>query len=396
MSGRAIEYSEIKDWYDLAALLDIPVNKLTYVLRDVGAHQSKKKVGKRTVYSSSHVLAPIQRKLALGLLNDVFEGLPDTEAAIAYRPGISPVKVIKDMTGYDMVITTDIKGYYDHIKYKHVVSVLTRCGFCREGASLIARYCCVHRDTFYTLQQGSAASPVLSNIVGHFYIDKPMEGALDILREAGLEVTYLRYCDNLAFFIKGSASRELTDRFRGKVAEILLEGGFKTHDWRFMTGNHPRCNQQFLGLVLNKKARVARTSTDVLRGALYRACLHGMSSLNEYAGIRAECTLQKAKYVPGALVKHVKASLSGSIAYINSVNEKHGTWLKKLYSVADEVTPLYVGDDRCSLVQGVMTSPEVRKAVGAYRNGAQSIHAYCENVKRVAEEEFKKINLTSC
>ena len=89
---------------------------------------------------------------------------------MAYRKGVSATKYIRESIPHArLLVTFDIKKYYDNVTLKHIEECLTKCGFQVLGARLVGRYCVVRKGNRSTLQQGSPVSPAISNIVGHFH-----------------------------------------------------------------------------------------------------------------------------------------------------------------------------------------------------------------------------------
>ena len=265
--------SLIGDWYTLAAALDVLPHILAWTLRERRKMQRPIRLKKRVVYQSAPALLYVQNRLTT-LIAPLVDELPDEDAILAYRQGRSYMSALKQQAGAKLLIHTDVRHYYDHVRLGHIEAALTELGFSPAGARLVGRYCVVNTRQGQTLQQGSPVSPALSNLVGARCFDRPIRAWL---RQCypDLPATYLRYCDNLALFVHGEAPEGFSQAYKSAVKTLLAERGFTTHNWATISNNHPKRNQQFLGIVLNGQARLERSRTDNLRAMLYNCCLHG-------------------------------------------------------------------------------------------------------------------------
>jgi hypothetical protein len=314
-------------------------------------------LGKRTVYKSEAPLLGVQRKL-IPLLAPLLDALPGNEAALAYRKGVTAMDVIKRHTESAMLITCDIKGYYDHITLEHIEKALTRLGFSPAGGRLVGRYCIVRRQNHYTLQQGSPASPVVSNLVGYFCFDQPIQ---EWLREHLPEATYIRYSDNLALFAPNPISEELKDEYKDFVRRTCSLNGFRTHSWSSISSDHPKRNQRFLGIVLNHNARVEKRHIDRLRATFYSACRFGIAyCFSRYVGMHGLTLNYSSEF---------HSILKGHISYVSAVNKTHGLWLKKLYKAAIILDELEVSTE-------IRGSEPVRRALNTYKNASETVSEF--------------------
>lgn len=320
----------VTDWVSLGALIHVRPHILTYCLHNGPELHKRINLGKRVVYKSARALQFVQARLGM-LFNSIMEGMPGNEDAIAYRPGVSPASVVKELTDYDTLITTDIRGYYDHIHLQHIETALKDCGMHRLGARLVGRYCLWGKG----LQQGSPASPALSNIVGVYYFDRPIRAWLKE-NYPEVEVRYIRYCDNIALFVKDSQPDDFAKAYKAFVKEHMKANGFKTHAWSKINKSHPMRRQAFLGIVLNHNARVERKNIDRLRALFFTRCTHGSAKLAERmmvnnGGHRADEVHEFVNNLSSEMLqKKVESSLRGHVNYVKSINERHALWLQKL------------------------------------------------------------------
>lgn len=327
--------SLVTDWTTLGSLIHVKPYILAYALRNRDSLQRRIRLQKRVVYKSGRSLQFIQNRLSL-VFAQMVDDTPGNECAIAYRKGQSPIEIVKGCAGYHTLITTDIRKYYDHVKLRHIEAVLKRCGLQRLGARLMGRYCIACG----ALQQGSPASPALSNLVGIMYIDEPIKQWL-AKYWPDTEVRYIRYCDNIAVFVKKEPPEGFYESYKAFVKDKLRSNGFSTHAWNKISQENPKRNQAFLGVVLNHTARVERANIDRLRALFFTRCVHGSSFvaeqlMRERGGERDADAHEFVNNLghEGACEK-IKKSFRGHMAYVTPINQKHGAWLSKLYSAGN-------------------------------------------------------------
>lgn len=359
----------ISNWYDLASVLGLKTYILSYALRERDKLQTRIRLGDRIVYKSGRALKVIQSRLTT-LVEPLFDALPGNECALAYRQGVSATKVVGNVRHARVLITFDIKKYYDNVTLKHIEECLGMCGFQTLGARLVGRYCVVKKGNRSTLQQGSPVSPAISNIVGHFYFDTPIQQWLRS-EYPDLDATYIRYCDNIALFVHDDVPEGFTDRFKSFVKESLREVGFRTHKWNCIADSNPVKNQKFLGIVLNAQARVELSIVDRLRAILFNWCLFGGEQTAER--FMSEEGIQLREFsIEGMKVAKLRQVMRGHINYVKGVNEKHALWLEKLLGATELI------DNSNARASDI---PELFACIKKYKDMSES---YDEYVARVA------------
>lgn len=380
---RQADLALISDWNTLGAALDVRPNVLAWVLKERNGMQRRIQLGKRTVYQSGPALLGIQNRLVM-LFEPLQEALPGKDAILAYRRGQSFVKTLKGMTGSSLLITGDVRGFYDHIYLGHLQNTLSAMGFTPTGARLAARYCVVRNGSRQSLQQGSPASPVLSNLVGAKYFDEPIRAWL-AREHPNLDVTYLRYCDNLALFVRGEVPVGFAAAYKSAVRVLLAEHGFTTHDWRTISDSHPKQHQQFLGIVLNKQARLERSRIDEMRAILFNCCLHGWDQEGRrfFFDKGLACGEEIEAMAGSAVRRKFCRILRGHLAYINPVNAKQGLWLKKLFAAATALDALHP--------KNVLSAEPALTAIQSYRNSQESLEAYLGRVMTMAGQAMEEL-----
>lgn len=363
----------LSSWEELGAVLQVKINHMAYARVSRKKLQKPIRLKKRLVYASASPLSIIQKRLT-NIFNQLLDERPHNEVAIAYRPGVNVVECISEYAGSAVLVKTDIRKYYDNISFAHIVHTLGECGMQSRGARLVAGYCIVSdaERGFSCLQQGSACSPALANLVGNLYFDVPI---LAWLKENCLvEHQYYRYSDNLVLFCKDEPGQEFTDAYKAKVNEIVKKGRFSTHSWSTIRNNHPERHQEFLGIVLNEVATLPRERRDWLRAVLWNAITGDISG-------EALRYFDRVGGLPRSLNSYVVrekffCALQGHVAYASMVGGKFAVMVEKLFGIlrylkeADRNFPL---DSRAY------------NALKRYRNNSESVEDYCNKVITVIE-----------
>lgn len=361
----------ITDWHTLGAVLHTPTHVLSWVLHERKTMQHRISLNGRTVYKSDPPLRAVQAKLSM-VFEPLLDELPENDCVLSYRRGLTPVDVLKKFTGSKMMISFDIRKYYDNITLKHIEESLSQCGFTHTGAKLVGRYCLVERDGRHTLQQGCPASPALSNLVGYFFIDRPIKEWL-VREYPDLDYRYIRYCDNVTLFLPGNEPEGFREKYKEAVRTMLRPKGFKTHDWNSISNTHPKRNQKFLGVVLNKEARVERCKIDELRAILFNMCYLGLRSQSmRYMTCKGVLRQTNENFTDDelkAFTRSMRSIMRGHIAYVSQVNKKHGLWLTKLYSASS-----IIQDNDFRDLEGF------RRALCLYKR-SETLQAYIDRIR---------------
>ena len=344
----------INSWSELGSVLGVPTKNMAWALKEKRKLVSKIRIKDRTMYKSEGSLAFIQARLLI-FLSSLFDSLPENEQAIAYRRGLHAVEKVKVLAGADMLVSFDIRHYFDSISLEHITEALTDAGLCRAGAKLIGRYCVVTRSGAQTLQQGSAASSAVSNIVGRYYIDLPVMKWLRDNCPAGVQYRYIRYCDNIAVAFSGPLPQGFTELFKSNVKAKLQDVRLKTHKWACIKNNHPKIHQKFIGVVLNREARIEKQEYDNLRALLFNACIDKMRAIERFMpGLPPSCD--------NLAIKMFNLKVRGKVQYAASMNPRHALRLFKLLDVCIKV-------NRCfALISNNNTIHNCIVALKTYKN----------------------------
>lgn len=390
----------IDDWYDLGVQIGVKVKTLSYSLKERDNLQKLIRLGDRVVYDSAPALKRVQNRLT-AFLTQLYDFI-DTDHLLGYIKGKDPRKIVREeCTGHSYLVHFDIKGYYDHIRIHHIVDTLKTFGFSHRGAKLIARYCVVRREikgkTISTLQQGSPASPILSNLVGYRMFDEALMVWLNDHFSSMPEISfkYMRYSDNVALFLNGEIPIESIQAYKDFVRDHLTQMGFKTHKWVTRPNNHPKQNQKFLGIVLNQIARIEKDKFNRLRATLFNACSKGLSDAAEQYFNSGEAelpTMLESSYTNHAVIKQLMVdkfvqSMNGNIAYIKSINANHALQLKKMLVASQELASNY---NFVRLPTGEL-APAVFEIIKDYKEADQTLEHFLGALMVAMSEEEKKV-----
>jgi hypothetical protein len=173
----------------VCAHLQTTPNALQSYLSEVDAHYTPlviRRRGKRlrTVFKVSHALHRIHRSIGVALERHV-RALP--ECIQGFRKDRSIATNAALHTGAAIVVTADIRGFFDRITIGHVRRVFLTLGAPLQTATVLARLC----TRYDVLPQGGPASPAISNLA---------VPALDsALQAIGPNAAFSRYADDLTF-----------------------------------------------------------------------------------------------------------------------------------------------------------------------------------------------------
>lgn len=343
----------VDNWYDLAMIAGIQPKLLSYVLRnkkafepgEPGSVYSFWQIKDRCGFYSSRELKFIQERISV-LLYGVYNSMEKkyVDSIWAYMKKTVVMKKLKSFEKRKLLITFDIVKYFDTISFSHVKTALKRFGFTERGAKLVTRYLVVTKPRSekgpQTLQQGSVASPLVSNLVGHHYFDIPLHGWIEEQKRKypKADIKIGRYCDNIGISIDGEIDIEMIRDLRKFIKKIMNDSGFRYHKFSAIPMNHPKANQYFLGVVLNYKSRLSKDVYHMLRSILFNACTNGLKfAASDYCFdnpcSRIEDRNEFFDLAETEKLMFVKA-MTGKIAYIKHINKKHYDAMRKLLSAA--------------------------------------------------------------
>lgn len=197
-----------------------------------------------------------------------------TKASHGYEIGRSIVTNAEKHVGRPIVVSVDIKDFFDNINFGRVFGVLKSppFAFSRYAATILAQIC-THQNR---LPQGAPTSPVIANSVAIF-LDKKM---LSFARRSDLY--YTRYSDDISIstfrsrlsprlgaFLPTGAFELSADIYR-----IFKEAGFEINKRKVKVRFNDR-RQVVSGLVVNVRPNITRRYLRNLRARLHDWENHG-------------------------------------------------------------------------------------------------------------------------
>lgn len=289
----------------LAALLDLPVNKLERLVLDAPSLYSRFEVPKpngkmRLIEPPARPLRDLQRTL-LDLLQ---ECIRYPRWMMGGVPGRSIFDHAKPHVGRKMLATFDIRDFYPSTKPVMLRPVLERLGF--RDAAADAVLCLVTKDE--KLPQGSPTSGFLANLAL-----EPADRTIDWLcRKHGLNFT--RYVDDMAI----SGDTDLRN-FKSVVVDAVgscgyaLDTGKTKFKWRH--------EQQIVTkLRVNDKLRPTREFMSEVKADIWE-CLNAGA-----AAVAAE---------RGVQLHNLKNSLTGKVSHIRGADRDAGDKLRGMLCGVD-------------------------------------------------------------
>jgi hypothetical protein len=404
----------ITDYHTLGMAIGVKPSTLSYLLRP--SREGKRvidekvtavplKKGRKT-YSSHHPLKYVQQRIGYLLLR--LQRTLDTDHLWSYKPGFDVYKHIHEVSGAKYFVECDVKKYFDNINTTKIADTLNFLGMQRRGSMLLARYLTVLRMSpsgkpIRTLQQGSKASPYMSNLVGYYYFDRPILQWIEEMKSTypKAKITYKRYCDNLVMALDGDIPIGLPKEAKQLFIDVILGAKFRYHGLRITPNNHPKKNQKFLGVVLNDKIRIEKEKYEELRATLFNACRTSVdTTASRYFEVNP--ILKRPQYDAGSRLLRLykekfRMVMTGKVANITSINKYDGLALKKLLSAA-----YYLCDLNFNHTDWTNSSPtvyctgetlegekrftlheELFKAVKQYKNKAESVDDYIGRIDSV-------------
>lgn len=342
--------SLIRDISDLATAVNIDADKLL----KCSLHKEKYQVrlclnDGRIVYKSLTPLYAVQQYIG-NILTKIYSNI-DCKHLLAYINGTSYINTIKNLNNtYDILVSLDIKKYFDSITKQHISYVLEdMLGYNKTTALLFAKLLTVegvhpiHHYKGNFLQQGSPASPVVSNLVGYFFYDIAIQLELTGLvyklakkdPEKEVKVDYYRYCDNLYIGIQNSTDIMNLKDFVSKVKEILQKAGFSAHKDRIVSRSNPHISQQILGITINNTPKINDRQFNNKKAALVNMLSGGLTNIENslwglYNNSDSGAVMNNTPLHKVGKAEKALQILQGEVNYYMSVNEKQGNVLKIL------------------------------------------------------------------
>lgn len=271
-------------------------------------------------------------KSILTYLNVIFQAMYEpTEAAMGFVPGRSIVDNAAAHVGKNYVFNTDLKDFFPSVHQARIWKMLQLKPFSlsAELASVIAGLCCMQDPNgsvdkkghiIGVLPQGSPCSPILTNIVCR-NLDRRLLG---LARRFNLK--YTRYADDITFSSDYNVFQEDSE-FMKEFTRIVANQRFEINHKKTRLQKSGQ-RQEVTGLVVNKKANIAREYYRDLRSLLYiwERFGHEQAYAKFCARYKASNTYKSKKNG----MPNMPAVISGKLLYMKMVMGEDSSTYQKL------------------------------------------------------------------
>lgn len=269
---------EINSRQDLADLLNISLQKLTYILYAKHPDQyyqsftiPKKTGGVRTIDASTGDLKSVQKKLAEHLSG----AYSNNNISHAFKKGKSIITNAKSHRNKKFILTIDLNDFFHQFHFGRVRGFFAKNRNFKMPISLatiIAQLTCYKG----CLPQGTPSSPVITNLICEI-LDTHICSIAKKYR-----VNYTRYADDMTFSTNDPQFQNNSDKFLQEIEKELNRSGFSINKKK--TRLTYRTNRQSVtGLIVNKKINVNRTfykNTRAMADSLYRTGVFTIDGVN--------------------------------------------------------------------------------------------------------------------
>ncbi len=232
----------------------------------------------RRIFCPSPGIRECARKCLKNLESEIMKLGGIHPASFGFKRGDSFVSSVEFHTKSSMVLSLDLRDFFDTITGEHVALSLIRIGAEESIARMVAGILTVPRNYKSTkvpeiilsvpldqrhLPQGSPFSPVLSSLCG-YELDIEMS-ALAI--DCG--AIYTRYVDDLSFSFRSKTdSKKFFRQAVSKIENLGFHLNYEKVEWmpRYQKGQPKR--QVLMGLSVNDKVNILRSTRDWAKAAV--------------------------------------------------------------------------------------------------------------------------------
>lgn len=268
----------------------------------------------RTIQAPCRQLKYVQKRIQTEILDKV--ELP--EFITGFRKNSSILDTADVHTGKSIVVSVDLKNYFNSITQKHLVEVFTQMfRYPKKVAKLLSEICTYK----FFVPQGAPSSPALANIVGLYFFDNEVKAITD---KYGFTMT--RYADDITMSTDKDYPKELKtlengaviavseiDTMLNEIQEVLSKNNFKINPVKtkvMRTGSR----KWVMGTVVNgDKPTILRSKRKILKAIVHNIHCNGITAEAEKTG---KSELQFIQWV------------RGSIAYFQQIDPERGSSLK--------------------------------------------------------------------
>jgi RNA-directed DNA polymerase len=248
----------IQSVQDLAWTLRVPLDRLEIIAATPAAnyHEFQRRKGSsktqfRTIRNPKDELKAIQRCIKDRILGEDTFG-PEVQGGVKGR---SPRTNAEKHVGARVLVTADVKSFYDSVDHRAVFRTLRQFGYSTDVARLLTKLT-TRRGL---LPQGAPTSTVISNLVLTRPVDQPTQA-----QASATNTTFTRFADDIG--LSGDNPAALI----GDVARRLSSSGLSIHRGDKLRIRPRSMPQKITGLNINSgRPTVPRQYRDKVRAAIH-------------------------------------------------------------------------------------------------------------------------------
>jgi len=281
-----MKFNEIKTRNDLANLIEVPKNKLTYVLYILKVDSQytdfeipKKSGGKRTISSPRSDLKSIQRSLSNSLVEYEIELSKEKNKRKVSHGFEKERSIITNSQAHRnkrFVCNMDIENFFESFHFGRIRGFFEKNNdflLPREVATVIAQICCYKGK----LPQGAPTSPVITNFICRI-LDMRI---ISIAQKYKLD--YTRYADDLTFSTNDKFFLVQYGKFVESLKKEVCNFGLEINDKKTRL-QFKSSRQEVTGLVVNNRVNVKREFYKHTRAMAYKQYTTGEFEVNDEKG----------------------------------------------------------------------------------------------------------------
>ncbi len=291
----AVPWNPLKTNKELATHLGVrKTPSLTWTGKNKSQHYSITRIRKKRGNEYRTILNPdmILRRYQHRILRKILDSFVVPDYIHAFESGRSIPAMAAAHVHKGMVISLDIRKFFDSIHQDLILRFLTEHGIGIKAATTISELCTYK---FY-LPQGALTSPKLANLITAATFGPPL---YKYCSDAGLTLTI--YADDITV---SSTSFIDVQTVIADITEIVERFGFKINTAK--TKVMPRKGRQYVcGTVVNDKVNMLRKDRYELKAIVHNITKNGLA---------AEAT--KSGMEPGEFLSYIK----GRLNWFNQLN----------------------------------------------------------------------------
>lgn len=340
----------VDDVTDLARLLDVPLDQLTWLVDHQG-RQTRTPAGPHHAYRYRWVArpgrtprlieapTPLLRAVLRRALDRILDRIPVHPAASGFVRGRSALTHAEQHVGSAVVVSADLRHFFAAITRSRVRGLMAMAGYPEPVAAALAALFTTRTPGWVLRQappggtdsdryrlraglrtphlaQGAPTSPALANLACYL-LDVRLTGYVAALDP---QAHYSRYADDLTFSGSETLRARVPQLLRG-VGRIVDAEGFGLSAGKTRT-ELAGARQRVTGIIVNTRCGVPREDHDRLRAVLHEALTRRPDVANRSAD-------------PG-----FRARLDGQVGWVEFVNPVRGARLRAAYAQIDWSDPL--------------------------------------------------------